>query len=55
LFREYTRAAVRYELPLAMKARCLIQVARWLKWGAMGSLVGDLAYYFWRPRTVSRT
>lgn len=55
LFNEYLRAAVRYELPLAMKARCLVQVARWLKWGAMRSLVGDLAYYVRPPRTVSRT
>jgi glycosyltransferase involved in cell wall biosynthesis len=55
LLREYTRAVLQCPLSPRNKARCLVEVLRWLKWGAARLLITDLGYYARRPFRVRRT
>lgn len=52
LLREYTRAVLVSELDMRTKLSCLVEILRWLKWGAGKLLVADLAYYVQRPKAA---
>ena len=44
LLREYVRAVNASGLPPAERSRCLMGVARWVKWRAWRQLLGDVSY-----------